>query len=249
MRRIIILLLSVSLSISIFGIDPKKIIIVLDPGHGGANGNDNGGIVSFDNKKYYESGYAYDVTLRLEKLLSDSGYTVIKTVKNSKRKISDKEFVSRNVSAIFTFDKTKVTSDKNGLSKRTIYTNSICAKRPGVKVVFLAIHFDKIDPFYFGARFIKTKDSYFLKILESSFKEINLISNHPLFEITNGDQKTYGRNIYVLMDENNKANIKILIELGNLNSPNDLKRAKNAKFRQKYAHAIFKAIKNYQFLE
>lgn len=249
MRKIIILLLSISISISILGVDPKKIIIVLDPGHGGTKGNDNGCVVSFDNKKYYESGYTYDIALRLEKLLSDSGYTVLKTVKNSKMKISDKEFLSRNVSAVFTFDKTKVTSDKIGLSKRTLYTNSICVKHPDVKVVFLAIHFDKMDPFYFGARFIKTKDSYFLKILESSFRESGLISNHFLFEITNGDQKTYGRNIYVLMDKNNKANIKILIELGNLNSPNDLRRVKDAKFRQRYAYLIFKAIKNYQFLE
>jgi len=249
MRKIIILLLSVSISISIFGIGPKKIIIVIDPGHGGTNGQDNGGVVSFDHKKYYESGYNYDVSLRLEKLLRDSGYTVLKTVENSKRKISNKEFLSRNASAIFTFDKTKVTSDSIGLSKRTSYINSFYVNHQNVKVVFLAIHFDEIDPIYFGTRFIKNKDSYFLKVLESSFKEVNLISNHPLFEITNGDKKTYGRNIFVLMDKNNKANIKILIELGNLNSPNDLRRAKDAKFRQRYAYLIFKAIKNYQFLE
>jgi len=237
------------MSMSIFGIGPEKIIIVLDPGHGGTNGQDNGGAVTFDNKKYYESGYAYDVSLRLEKLLSDSGYIVFKTVKNSKRNISNKEFLSRNVSAIFTLDKTKVTSDNIGLSKRTSYTNSVCVKHQNVKVIFLAIHFDQIDPIYFGARFIKNKDSYFLKVLESSFKEVNLISNNPLFEITNGDKKTYGRNIYVLLDKNNKANIKILIELGNLSSPKDLRRIKDAKFRQKYAYLIFKAIKNYQFLE
>jgi len=199
--------------------------------------------------KFFENAYCYDVALRLEKILKDSGVVVFKTIKDKKRKINNNKigYIPALSKAVFSINGKTVNNGKF-LYFRTDYANSKLNKFYGYEIIFISIHFDVINSKFLGARIIKEKDSYksdlFSDILEKEFQKKNLLSNSfvPVFE--NGDPITYKKHLHVL-GVNNKISPKVLIELGNTQNYEDMLRIKNPNIREEYARVIFIDLKKY----
>jgi N-acetylmuramoyl-L-alanine amidase len=244
MRKLLILIILLIIVLSVKGKDSNNLVVIIDPGHGGKDVGCHP-----ENTSFFENGYCYDVSLRLEKILKDSGFIVFKTIVDKKRKINNNiyGYIPQLSKAIFSIDG-KIVERGKSLSKRTDFANSKMKKFNDYEMIFISIHFDFINSNFSGARIIIEKDNerskLFSSYLEREFKNKNLLSNSffPVFD--NGDPIIYKRNLYVLGDKN-KVSPKVLVELGNIQNKEDLIRIKDPNIRDEYAKIIFIAIKKY----
>ncbi len=246
MKKILILLALFLAIFSLYSKSLSNIVVIIDPGHGGS---DRGCFIKDYNNKiiFTEDGYNYDLALRLEKVLKDSGAIVFKTIESRERVINNTILPIKSINnAIFSIDGTKVHNGK-GLYKRTDFCNLKNNKYKNKKVIFISIHFDFISPNFLGVRIIKSKNSASDSLsiyLQKEFKKNNLISNYFPSIIENGDRITYGRNLHVL-GYKNKIKTKVLIELANTQNEVDFLRIRNLSDRDEYVVNIVNALIKY----
>jgi N-acetylmuramoyl-L-alanine amidase len=244
MRKLLISIILLIIVLSANSQNLSGLVVIIDSGHGG---KDLGCVVK--NSQFIENAYCYDVALRLEKILKDSGIIVFKTTKDSKRRINNT--ILGNIPslshAVFSINGKMVKNGK-GLYKRTDFCNLKFQKYHDHEIVFISIHFDVTSSDFLGARIIKEKGNYksslFSDILKEELQKKNLLSNSffPVFE--NGDPLIYKRHLHILSGKN-KISPKVLIELGNTQNQEDLLRIKNPNIREEYARVMFNALKKY----
>lgn len=214
------------------------LIVVLDPGHGG---KDLGGMTHTDKKLLVcESGYSYDVALRLEKILKEEGAIVFRTCYSKREIINDTlGFIRPNSEAKFTLDNSIVDKDREGLNKRVVYANKIKNEYEGNKIIYLSIHFDQISQKCHGARIIMSEKNLLVDLLIKELQINGCLSPYPILISGKGFE-----NIYVLTSLNLVSD-RVLLELGNMCNQNDLLRMRSPSSRENYAHIINSALVKY----
>lgn len=217
-------------------------VVVLDPGHGGADPGSNG---IFQGKRVHESGYVYDVSLRVRDLAEKLGARVYLTILDGKapRNLTAQELIPANSQARFAIDKTRVRAGTPGLSRRIRYGNQILANNPRAKVVWISVHFDvtgRRDEVK-GVRVVtpNLKLDLAQEIVESFTDDRRQREDMPI--VANGDKEHGLRNLYVL-GKANRIEQKVLIELGNFLNITDVWRIRAWPIRQAYATAIVRAL-------
>jgi len=216
------------------------LIVILDPGHGA---KDLGGITHTDKKLLVcESGYNYDVMLRLEKILSEEGAIVFKTCYSKREIINDTlGLIQPTRQAKFTLDSSMVNNTREGLNKRVLYANKIKNENLGNRIIYLSIHFDQIPPKCYGARIIASEKNLLVNLLIKEFKINGCLSPYPDPVLISG--KGF-ENIYVLTPINLIAD-RVLLELGNMCNRNDLLKMRSPSGRESYAYIINSALIKY----
>jgi len=238
----LIILLMVILSLSISSQNQLSgLVVIIDPGHGGL---DTGAVVYLNKRvPVIESVYAYDVVLRLERMLLNKGAIVFKTTKNNNT-INNEDTIKLYPKTFFSIDGSIAERGKVGLNKRTSFANLKARKYHNLKVVFISIHFDISYSGYFGMRVIKGNHDTIYNFIRTGFEENYLLSNSPNPILKNGDKANGIGRKYVLGGMNS-INNKILIELANLKNEKDLSRVLNANMRENYAFIISFALEKY----
>ena len=189
-----------------------------------------------------ESGYSYDVALRLEKILKDEGTIVFRTCYSDREIINDTlGLIKPNSKAKFTLDSSIVDNDREGLNKRVVYANKIKNEYEGNKIIYLSIHFDQISQKYHGARIITNEKNLLVDLLIKELKINGCLSPYPNPILISG--KGFD-NIYVLTSINLIKN-RVLLELGNMCNQNDLLRMRSPSSRENYARIINSALVKY----
>jgi len=246
MRKFVLLIISILFSLIVFSQkdNQTKIVVIIDPGHGN---RDPGAIVYLNKIPIIESTYAYDVSLRLEKILLEKGITVFKTTKDDDISINNDDTIKLYPKTLFNFDKTSVGNGIPKLTKRTSFANLKKKQYSDCRIIFISIHFDISRPSYFGARIIKGDNDTFHKYLKIELENEKLLSNSNVPVLNTGDKTNYIKHFYVL-GHANKTSEKVILELGNLKSKKDLSRIVNNKVREDYASVIADAILKYMNL-
>jgi N-acetylmuramoyl-L-alanine amidase len=223
-----------------YGGNLSGVVVVLDPGHGG---RDPGGKIHIDKKMLVcESGYSYDVALRLEKILKEEGAIVFRTCYSNREIINDTLGLIRpNNEAKFTLDSSIVKNDSIGLNKRVLYATKIKNEYKSNRIIYLAIHFDVISSKYHGARIVTVEKNLFVNTLINEFKTKGCFSPYSNSVLISGNGY---KNIFVLKHLNFIAD-RVLLELGNICNRNDLLKMRNPSSREDYAHIINSALLRY----
>ena len=217
------------------------LVVVIDPGHGGS---DFGGMTHVKKNTWlYESGYSYDVSLRLEKLLQEEGATVFRTCSSNREIINSRSdtIIRHNRKAIFNLDSSIVEKSKEGLYKRLLYANLIKEKYINQKIIYISIHFDQIGSKYHGLRIVTNEKNSLVDFIIAEFKSSKLLSPYPNPILISGRGFA---NIFVLGDFNLISD-RVLLELGNLCNSNDLSKIRNPIARNNYALIIKSALIKY----
>lgn len=219
--------------------------IVCDPGHGGT---DPGASRMFGGSRVAENEYVYDVCLRVERLVRQKSGLAFLTLKRDEgiRSGSPRDILFDNRTERFAYDNSVARAGSTGLRTRQAYGNLIARRYPRHQLTWISVHFDVVGKRsdVDGVRIIYAKKSpgslALARELEDSFDDAGRMREHgPIAE--SGDLRYGLRNLYIL-NGNNRASSRVLIELGNFNNNVDLWRIRDPKVREAYAKAIVEAL-------
>ncbi len=189
--------------------------IILDAGHGGADG----GAVAFDNTQ--EKHINLQITLKIKSVLELSGYDVILT-RTSDDSIHSKDAV--------TLRQKKVSDIKN---REKIINNNPDA-------IFISIHQNKFyDKNVHGAQVFYSGNNPESTVLAQKINDsiINTVQTNNPRQI-----KKSGTEIYLLY---NSQIPSVMVECGFLSNSDDLNKLKDDKFQKKIALSISQGIINF----
>ncbi len=226
----------------VFNIESKKLdgaIYYLISGHGGP---DPGAITTYNNKTISEDEYAYDVTLRLAKLLLSNGAKVFIIIKDENDGIRDQRILEVDYDEVCYVNKKIPRNQKLRLRQRTRTVNTLYMKHKGAYQRLIVTHVDSrsenknIDVFFYHHKKSKNGKRLATNILES-FKE-KYAEHQP--------NRTYAgsissRGLYLIK---NTFPPMVYIELGNIQNKKDQKRILDYENREALANWIFNGLLN-----
>ncbi len=222
---------------SVFNLESKKLdgaIYYLISGHGGP---DPGAITTYNNKTISEDEYAYDVTLRLAKLLLSNGAKVFIIIKDENDGIRDQRILEVDYDEVCYVNKKIPKNQTLRLRQRTRTVNTLYMKHKGAYQRLIVTHVDSrsenknIDVFFYHHKKSKHGKRLATNILES-FKE--KYAKHQPNRTYTGSISTRG--LYLIK---NTFPPMVYIELGNIQNEKDQKRILNYENREALANWIY----------
>ncbi len=212
-------------------------IYYLISGHGGP---DPGAIETYNNKLISEDEYAYDVTLRLARILISNGAKVYIIIQDKNDGIRDKKILEVDYDEVNFPDEPIQRSQKLRLRQRTKTVNTLYLKHKGAYQRLIVTHIDSrskgknIDVFFYHHHNSKS-GKRLAENIHKSFKEkyakyqpnriySGTVSSRGLYLI----RKTFPPMVY--------------IELGNIKNKKDQKRILNYQNRKALAKWIFNGL-------
>jgi len=215
----------------------KGAVYYLVAGHGGP---DPGAIGTYGNHKLCEDEYAYDVTLRLARNLTQHEATVYMITLDSNDGIRDDSYLKPDKDEVC-YPKLKIPLNQmRRLKQRTDAVNKLFQKNRGSFQRMIAIHVDSrsrgenIDVFFYHDKRSNTGRKA-AGILQKTFQ--NKYDQHQPGRGYNGTVSN--RNLYVVR---NTYPVAIYIELGNINHHRDQQRFIIPSNRQALANWLFEGL-------
>jgi|GEM_PF-2599223 len=240
-------------------INLSNLLVIIDPGHGGS---DEGAHIEYLGHRITEDEYAYDIALRLERLLLAASGNTYFTVVDPNQAISEATFLEEwDRDEFFNGEKRRLAqAGAQGLLLRVASANQALADfikndKKRCCVVFVSIHIDSQKESIKGVMIIKPQGQEVTPLilgLKESFsgppnllRTKNGIPFQQILEPTknyvvvrgqnNASPKWGGKDI-------NRIQNRTLVELGNINNPEDLQHLLDPNFREEYAKRIFDGI-------
>ena len=222
---------------SVFNLESKKLdgaIYYLISGHGGP---DPGAITTYNGKTISEDEYAYDVTLRLAKLLLSHGAKVYIIIKDENDGIRDQRILEVDYDEVCYVNKKIPRNQKLRLRQRTRTVNTLYMKHKGAYQRLIVTHVDSrsenknIDVFFYHHEKSKSGKRLATNILES-FKE-KYAKHQPNRQYAGSISS---RGLYLIK---NTFPPMIYIELGNIQNEKDQKRILDYNNREALANWIY----------
>ncbi|WP_034043447.1 N-acetylmuramoyl-L-alanine amidase family protein [Wocania ichthyoenteri] len=227
---------------SVFNLESKKLnnaIYYLISGHGGP---DPGAITTYNNKTISEDEYAYDVTLRLARLLLTNGAKVYIIIRDENDGIRDERILEVDYDEVCYVNKKIPRHQTLRLRQRTRTVNALYMKHKGTYQRLIVTHVDSrsenknIDVFFYHHKKSKSGKRLATNILES-FKQ-KYAEHQP--------NRTYAgsvssRSLYLIK---NTFPPMVYIELGNIQNEKDQKRILDYKNREALAKWVFNGLLN-----
>lgn len=190
-------------------------VVIVDAGHGG----EDGGAVAADNTN--EKDYNLDIALKLEKLLTLNGFSVIMTRTEDKMTCDD---------GLSTLRERKVSDIKNRFALTEKYSDAM----------FVSIHQNKFsDPSQHGTQVFYSgnnpKSKALAEVLQNTVTETLQPDNKRLI-------KESGKEIYILYHAQSPA---VLVECGFVSNYEDLNKLKTDEYKTQLAMLIADGIIKY----
>ncbi len=215
----------------------KGAVFHLVPGHGGP---DPGAVGHYGGHQLCEDEYAYDVTLRLARNLTQHGATVYMIIYDPNDGIRDDPYLKADKDEKCHPSFTIPLNHTRRLKQRTDAVNNLYKKHRGSFQRMVEIHLDSrsrgenIDVFFYHAA-NSTQGKKSSKILQKTFQR-----KYDEHQPGRGYHGTVSaRNLYVLK---NTFPVAVFIELGNINHERDLQRFINPANRQALANWLFEGL-------
>ncbi len=209
----------------------SKAVYYLASGHGGP---DPGAIGSLEGHILCEDEYAYDVTLRLARNLTECGATVYMVVRDPNDGIRDEKYLSPDKDEVCYPNNTIPLNQLARLKQSTAAVNQLHRKNKGKFQRHVVIHVDSrsfnenIDVFFYH-----DKGSVSGKRLANTLKQ-TFEQKYAMHQPNRGYSGSVSeRNLYVIK---NSVVPSVFIELGNINHTRDQKRIINSDNRQAVAN-------------
>jgi N-acetylmuramoyl-L-alanine amidase len=213
-------------------------VYYLSPGHGGP---DPGAIGTYGNHKLAEDEYAYDVTIRLARVLMEHGATVYMMVQDPNDGIRDEAILKMDHDEIGYPHQVIPLSQVYRLRKRIAEVNRLHARHKGAYQRLIALHVDSrsagqnIDVFFYhhpgnasGLRLAKNIH----KVFTARYKRAQ--PNRPY----SGNVSQRG----TLFEVRNSLAPAVFMELGNIRNQKDQRRFVVADNRQALANWIYEGL-------
>jgi N-acetylmuramoyl-L-alanine amidase len=217
--------------VSIKSNELSKAVYYLASGHGGP---DPGAIGNLDGHILCEDEYAYDVTLRLARNLTERGATVYMIVRDPNDGIRDEKYLSPDKDEVCYPNNTIPLNQLARLKQSTAAVNQLHRKNKGKFQRHVVIHVDSrsfnenIDVFFYH-----DKGSVSGKRLANTLK-LTFEQKYAMHQPNRGYSGSVSeRNLYVIK---NAIMPSVFIELGNINHTRDQKRIINSDNRQAVAN-------------
>lgn len=202
-------------------------VYYLMSGHGGP---DPGAVGFLDNHMLCEDEYAYDVTLRLARNLTERGATVYMIIRDPNDGIRDEAYLQPDRDEVCFPDQVIPLSQRARLQQETDAVNKLSLKNKGKFQRLVVIHVDSrsrkenIDVFFYHKKGSKSGE-----MLADRMKEIFGLRYAQHQPNRGYDGTVSHRNLYVV---NNSKPTSVFIELGNINHKRDQQRFLIADNRQ-----------------
>ena len=215
----------------------KGAIYYLISGHGGP---DPGATVTYNGKLISEDEYAYDVTLRLARLLISQGAKVFIIIKDKNDGIRDDKILEVDHDEFCYPNEVIPLNQKLRLRQRTKAVNKLFTKHKGAYQRLIVTHVDSrnkgknIDVFFYHDS--KSKSGKQLaENIHNSFKE--KYTEHQPNRVYDGSISTRG--LYLIKST---YPAMVYIELGNIKNKKDQKRILNSDNREALAQWIHNGL-------
>lgn len=213
--------------ITIKGNELDGTVYYLMSGHGGP---DPGAIGFLDNHMLCEDEYAYDVTLRLARNLTERGATVYMIIRDPDDGIRDDAYLRPDKDEVCFPDQVIPLSQVDRLHQSSDAVNSLYTENKGAYQRLVVIHVDSrsqkenIDVFFYHNHGSKSGEKL-ANVLKETFEK-----KYSIYQPNRGYEGTVSeRNLYVIK---NSKPISVFIELGNINHKRDQQRFLIADNRQ-----------------
>lgn len=218
----------------------KGACFFLSSGHGGP---DPGSIGKINGKQIHEDEYAYDITLRLARILEEEGATVYMIIQDAQDGIRDDVYLA-NSKRETCMGQTIPLNQKARLKQRTDKINQLSAKSKATYKRGVFIHLDsrshkqQLDVFFYYAP-NSAQGKKLADTMKKTFGE-----QYGIHQPNRGFSGTVGpRDLYVLSKSNP---VGIFAELGNIQNSFDQRRFLDPNNRQALAKWLSKGlIKDY----
>lgn len=213
-------------------------IYYLISGHGGP---DPGATETYRGKLIAEDEYAYDVTLRLAKLLLSNGAKVYIIIKDPNDGIRNEQVLAVDYDEINYPDKKIPLSQKSRLRLRTQAVNNLFLKQKSKYQRLIVTHIDSrskgknIDVFFYHHKNSK-KGKSLAENIHNAFKQ--KYAKYQPNKVYSGTVSSRS-NLYLVR---NTLPPMVYIELGNIKSKKDQKRILNYQNREALAKWIFNGL-------
>ncbi len=215
----------------------KGAVFHLVSGHGGP---DPGAVGTYGNWKLCEDEYAYDVTLRLARNLTQHGATVYMIIKDPNDGIRDDSYLKPDKDEVCHPNLKIPLNQVQRLKQRTDAVNSLYAKHKGSFQRMIIIHLDSrshgqnIDVFFYHDKRSKSGKAA-ATTLKNTFQQ-----KYDQHQPGRGYKGTVSdRNLYVVR---NSHPVAVFIELGNINHKRDQQRFIIPSNRQALANWLFEGL-------
>lgn len=202
-------------------------VYYLMSGHGGP---DPGAIGYLDNHMLCEDEYAYDVTLRLARNLTERGATVYMIIRDPNDGIRDDAYLKPDKDEVCFPEQEIPLSQVERLHQSSEAVNRLYAENKGAYQRLVVIHVDSrsqkenIDVFFYHNLGSKSGEKL-AQVLKETFEK-----KYSIFQPNRGYEGTVSeRNLYVIK---NSKPTSVFIELGNINHKRDQQRFLIADNRQ-----------------
>lgn len=206
-------------------------VYYLMSGHGGP---DPGAIGYLDNHMLCEDEYAYDVTLRLARNLTERGATVYMIIRDPDDGIRDDAYLQPDKDEVCFPNQEIPLSQVDRLHQSSDAVNSLYAENKGAFQRLVVIHVDSrsetenIDVFFYHNQGSKSGEKL-ANVLKDTFEK-----KYAIYQPNRGYKGTVSeRNLYVIK---NSKPTSVFIEMGNINHKRDQQRLLIADNRQAVAN-------------
>jgi N-acetylmuramoyl-L-alanine amidase len=197
----------------------KNKVFYIDAGHGGP---DPGAMAKWKKNKICEDEYAYDVSIRLSKMLLENGATVYMITRDPNDGIRDEEYLPCDSDEVHYPNKPMALGQKKRLTQRAVVINELFKKhkKEGVKSQkLICIHVDsrgkseRTDVFFYFKPGSEASESLAIN-LQNTFA-----NNYPKGRAYEGSVTE--RDLFMLRETRPTS---AYVELGNLRNQADLQR-------------------------
>src|SRR3989344_5283146 len=226
------------------------IVLVIDPGHGGADPGAHG---MFRGQMVFEAPYVNDVAQRLAKVAKAQGAIVYLT-RRDLEVLAPLDHPPQKVIAfrrkdVFAFNAKPVRARTAGMKPRLAMAKRALGKHGKHIVVFMSLHFDNVGgESMVGAHFVAPPDHMprIVSLLKDEFGKAKLLRTRegkPHWPVVKSGDKAHGmRNLYILRKDQNPVRERVLVELGNFGSSADVWRLRNPEIRDRYVRIMLAAL-------